>query len=192
MGTTPTYSWPYPEPTDPVANGAQDIEDLALAVETTVSTLPGGKILQVVSAAKTDTFTTTSTSYTDLTGLSVSITPSSATSTILVGYSVIAQGLNATNMGGIQLVRDSTAILVANAAGSRSVSSSIVSERSATHTAHQSNFFVDSPATTSATTYKLQIRTYAGTIWVNRTNSDIDSVAYYRGTSTLFAMEVSS
>jgi hypothetical protein len=40
MGTTPTYSWPYPEPTDPVANGAQDIEDLALAVETTVSGLP--------------------------------------------------------------------------------------------------------------------------------------------------------
>lgn len=37
MGTTPTYSWPYPEPTDPVANGAQDIEDLALAVETTVA-----------------------------------------------------------------------------------------------------------------------------------------------------------
>lgn len=39
MGTTPTYSWPYPEPTDPVANGAQDIEDLALAVESTVSGL---------------------------------------------------------------------------------------------------------------------------------------------------------
>lgn len=39
MGTTPTYSWPYPESTDPVANGAQDIEDLALAVENTVSGL---------------------------------------------------------------------------------------------------------------------------------------------------------
>lgn len=47
MGTTPTYSWPYPEPTDPVANGAQDIEDLALAVESTVSglTLDGGLTL---------------------------------------------------------------------------------------------------------------------------------------------------
>lgn len=156
------------------------------------STLGTGKILQVVSAAKTDAFTTTSTSYTDLTGLSVNITPSSTASRILVGYSVIAQGLHATNMGGIQLVRDSTAILVADAAGSRSVSSSIVSERSATHTAHQSNVFVDSPATTSATTYKLQIRTYAGTIWVNRTNSDTDFSAYYRGTSTLYAMEVSA
>lgn len=42
MGTTPTYSWPYPEDTDPVANGAQDIEDLALAVEGTVSGLSSG------------------------------------------------------------------------------------------------------------------------------------------------------
>lgn len=39
MGTTPTYSWPYPEPTDPVADGAQNIEDLALGVESTVADL---------------------------------------------------------------------------------------------------------------------------------------------------------
>lgn len=38
MGTTPTYSWPYPEPTDPVADGAQNIEDLALAIESTLTT----------------------------------------------------------------------------------------------------------------------------------------------------------
>jgi len=45
MGTTPTYSWPYPDDTDPVANGAQDIEDLALAVETTVSGLDQGGLV---------------------------------------------------------------------------------------------------------------------------------------------------
>lgn len=45
MGTTPTYSWPYPEATDPVANGAQDIEDLALAVESTVSGLSEGGLV---------------------------------------------------------------------------------------------------------------------------------------------------
>ena len=37
MGTTSTYSWPYPDPTDPVANGAQDFQDLADAAEATVS-----------------------------------------------------------------------------------------------------------------------------------------------------------
>lgn len=37
MGTTTNYSWPYPDPTDPVANGAQDIQDLADAAEATVS-----------------------------------------------------------------------------------------------------------------------------------------------------------
>jgi hypothetical protein len=45
MGTTPIYSFPYPEPTDLVRNGPQDFEDLALAVETTIDTLPEGVIL---------------------------------------------------------------------------------------------------------------------------------------------------
>ena len=40
----------------------------------TVTGLSAGKVLQVVSATKQDAFTTTSTSYTDLTGLSVSLT----------------------------------------------------------------------------------------------------------------------
>jgi hypothetical protein len=46
--------------------------------------LPAGSVLQVVSTVKTDTFTTVSSSYVDVTGLSVSITPTSATSKILV------------------------------------------------------------------------------------------------------------
>lgn len=39
MGTTTTYSWPYPDSTDPVANGAQDFQDLADAAEATVSAI---------------------------------------------------------------------------------------------------------------------------------------------------------
>jgi len=39
MGTTSTYSWPYPDSTDPVANGAQDFQDLADAAEATVSAI---------------------------------------------------------------------------------------------------------------------------------------------------------
>ena len=43
-----------------------------------------GKILQVVSTEKTDTFTSDSTSYVDLTGITASITPSASSSKILV------------------------------------------------------------------------------------------------------------
>ena len=45
-----------------------------------------GNILQVVSTTKTDTFSTTSTSYVDITGLSVSITPTSTSSKIFIKY----------------------------------------------------------------------------------------------------------
>jgi hypothetical protein len=40
MGTTPIYGWPYPDPTDLVRDGAQAIEDLADAAETTVAGIP--------------------------------------------------------------------------------------------------------------------------------------------------------
>jgi len=39
MGTTPTYSWPYPESSDYVADGATAIENLADAIDTTVAGL---------------------------------------------------------------------------------------------------------------------------------------------------------
>ena len=148
-------------------------------------------VVQVKSVTKTDTFTTTSTSFVDLTGLTLSITPTSASNKILVFYSVIASGLAATNMGAINLVRNSTAISQADAAGVRLVASSIVAEMGNEQSGLVSNSFLDSPATTSATTYKLQIRTAAaGTITVNRTNNAINNSVYVNGTSSLTIMEV--
>jgi hypothetical protein len=72
--------------------------------------LPTGSVLQVVSTTKTDTFSTSSTSYTDLTGLSVSITPTSATSKVLVFYTVNGKQTTTPSM---RLVRNSTAICIA-------------------------------------------------------------------------------
>ena len=46
------------------------------------------KFAQIVQTVKTDTFTTTSTSFTDITGLSVNITPTSASSKIYVSFTV--------------------------------------------------------------------------------------------------------
>jgi hypothetical protein len=153
------------------------------------------RVLQVLSVTKTDSFTTTSTTYTDLTTLTLSITPSATTSKILIVYSVQASGTAGSNMGGIQILRDATAIGNADAAGSRSVANTVIPELGAAVVGQVANAYLDSPATTSATTYKLQIRTFgvaATTIYVNRTNTDTNTSAWGRGTSTLTVYEVSA
>ena len=56
----------------------------AITVNGSALSTGGGKILQVIEARKTDTFSSTSSSFVDVTGLSATITPSASTSKILV------------------------------------------------------------------------------------------------------------
>ena len=51
MGTTTNYSWPYPASTDPVANGAQNIEDLATDADTTVRAVELATVMRFADAA---------------------------------------------------------------------------------------------------------------------------------------------
>lgn len=150
-----------------------------------------GAVLQVVSATKTDTFTTTSTSFTDITGLSVSITPTSNTSRIFI--SVVTNVSNDTGgqNGVIRLVRDSTAIAIGDGAGSRprgSAQGRVTGDGNGV--VNYGVQFVDSPATTAATTYKVQMLAQAGTGCVNRTFNDTDSTAIARTVSTITVMEI--
>ena len=158
------------------------------------SALPAGCVLQVVSTTKSDTFSTTSSSFVDITGLSVTITPRSASSTVLVNFSVNRGAAGAT-ISGFQILRGATAIGIGNASGSRT---------SSTTGAYPSNgdpissyitsgmIFLDSPATTSATTYKIQVKsdTNAGTIYVNINGIDANGSAYLRNISTITVMEI--
>ena len=158
------------------------------------SVLPAGSVLQVVSTTKTDTFSTTSSSFVDLTGLSVTITPRSASSTVLVSYSV-NRGAALALITGFQILRGATAICIGDAASNRTrattgaypgnadVASSIITS---------SMIFLDSPATTSATTYKLQVKsdTSAQTVYVNRTSTDSDTTSFLRTASTITVMEI--
>ena len=50
--------------------------------------------------------------------------------------------------------------------------------------------FLDSPATTSSTTYKFQMRNYVGTGYINRTPNDTDAVYTARSSSTITVMEI--
>jgi hypothetical protein len=155
---------------------------------------PTSKIAQVVSATKTDTFTLASATYTDVTGLSVSITPSLATSTILVFAQVSGVGAYNAAVGFGQIVRDATAIGIGDASGSRIQCTFPIpySQQAANNIMFaMPALFVDSPATTSATTYKIQVRSEnSNTIYINRSEADSNSVAGTRPISTITVMEI--
>lgn len=176
---------------DVAAGSTLDLAN-AKAASLPTSAIGTGGILQVVSTTKTDTFTTASTSYTDLTGLSVSITPKSASSKILVSYEVQGTGQSATSHGFLQIVRDSTPIAIGDAAGSRTqVTSFLVISGYGDAMVTNAASHLDSPATTSALTYKVQVRSNsAGTTYINRSSADNDASGYPRGVSTITVMEV--
>jgi hypothetical protein len=150
------------------------------------------RVLQVVSTAKTDTFTTSSTSFQDVTGLSVSITPQSATSQILVLAQITGTDDFGVSDGYMNLVRGSTSIDIGDAASSRLRTSGYFSSSSNISQNNLGLVFLDSPATTSATTYKIQVKTNSGTVYVNRTKNDSDSANTPRTASTITVMEISA
>jgi len=151
------------------------------------------RVLQTVTTTKTDTFTTTSTSFTDVTGLSVSITPQATSSTILciVTANVSCDPALTTVMG--QLVRGSTAIAIGDAASNRIRASFNTAPGAQSNIVGNTISFIDSPATTSATTYKLQICSKgATTAAVNRSTNDPDNTGAARVVSTITVMEISA
>jgi hypothetical protein len=144
-----------------------------------VTTTP--RIGQVVTASTASTTTTTSTSYADITGLSVSITPTLSTSKILVLTNCVFQswsGSSGTSAGGVyQVVRGSTAIANGDFLWI-SLSGGVTNFLTDTPT---SISYVDSPATTSSTTYKLQFA---------RSSGATNAYANPSGVATITVMEI--
>jgi hypothetical protein len=155
--------------------------------------LPTGSVLQVVQTVKSDTFTMSSSTFADITGLSVSITPSSSSNKILVLANVNHVGTTTTSASGIRLLRGSTVIGVGDSSGSRvSTSGGAAYGNYGVTLTGDAIMFLDSPATTSATTYKIQIQAYASTAYVNRSSLDSNDPAYYRSMSSITVMEISA
>lgn len=209
-GTDLAYSWTNVDPltildakgdlitataADTPARLAVGTNGYVLTADSTTSTglkwaaPAGGKVLQVASAFLSTTFSTTSTSFTDLTGLSVTFTPSASTSKVLIFSDTVISNSGRSERTILTLLRNGTEI--ASAAStygwnmvSRYNDSTTTPEMVYTHPA--SNHYLDSPATTSALTYKLQIRCTGGTAYVNRTGHDSTAA----GTSSLTIMEI--
>ncbi len=141
-------------------DGIVDTDMLAANAVTAVKASPGlGKILQVVQTVKTNAFSSNSSTLHDITGMSVAITPSSSSNKVLINVALSYGGQN--NMyAGINLLRGSTIVAQgdANVSNHRLCTFGIGGDNnnfdykvaSATYT------YLDSPSTTSATTYKLQ------------------------------------
>lgn len=150
--------------------------------------------VQVIQTVKTDTFSTTASSFTDVTGLSVSITPTSASNRILVFLSIA--GVNATTTGSTaRIARNGTGIGVATSAGSRNAGGTAEMYNARTDSFYTyTSIVLDSPATTSAITYSAQIIAGSGgayTTYINSSSADGNSNAHSRGASSITVMEIS-
>ena len=164
-----------------------------------VGGLPSGSsggIIQIKQAFKGNTFTTTSGSFVDVTGLSVSITPSSASNKILVLVSICGQGRPAYARNIPRLVRDSTPIGNSTDAGDRIAGfGQMYQGEDGTNVATNSIEFLDSPATTSSVTYKVQIINGNNTgdvMCINRSYNDSTGSSNHRYSSCIRVMEVSA
>jgi hypothetical protein len=121
------------------------------------SQLPAGSVLQVVQAESTTQTSIASTTYTDGTNLNATITPTSATSKILVlvsGSIYVERATNAVVAGAVRILRDSTSI--AEYFNAVEITAGVAANSYITNSCQAFFQYLDSPATTSATTYKLQ------------------------------------
>ena len=117
----------------------------------------GGKVLQVVSATTTTSTTIATTSFTDTT-ITATITPTSATSKILVilSYQLLTTKAAPNLFFGAKLLRDATTI--SDYGNFNFIGYEVASSASSFYRATGAITNFDTPNTTSATTYKLQAR----------------------------------
>ena len=181
---------------------------LAADGSTTISNLSGGvgKILQVVVNNKSDTVSISGQnnngSFGTVTGINVTITPTAASSKILVQFCLGKVG-HSSNSTGVRFTRSvaggtAAAIKVGDAAGNRQVVSTNILGSGLVNSGHAQAFnyqFVDTPSYSvgQAIVYQMEVQTEgSNSFYVNRTVDDTNNANIYfaRACSTITAMEV--
>ena len=161
-----------------------------------VGGLPSGSnggIIQIKQTIKKDVFTTSqvvSSGYTDLTGLSVAITPSSNSNKVLV-VTQIYNGAQSNNVNFFRLLRGSIFIEQPDgtSSGGANFNAHAFSYYDATYQDSTSFSILDSPATTSETTYKIQMAVTGSTSAIN---AYAGGTSNYYGVSMITAYEVTA
>ena len=162
------------------------------------SAMSSGSIIQVKQAVKTDTASSSSATFADISGLSVSITPASTSNKILVECRVCSGG-EGDSFQAFKVLRDSTAIgLGTGGSGNQTnVSFGLTSPNATTHQyaiRYGVFSFLDSPSSTSALTYKIQWSSIynSNTSYINRPNTVGDNAYNLFGSSTITVSEVAA
>jgi len=167
------------------------------AITALPAAIPTGKVLQVVQATKTNTFESTSTSFVDITDYNVAITPSSSSSKVLIqGFLTVSGNTWSTTGMYFQLVRGSTNILTSSGSSNNGTfvyAHEANNESGSIKGISPCHFsFLDSPSTTSATTYKVQGKTSTGSNGEFVINYMEQQGVNFTGTSSIIAMEISA
>ena len=154
-----------------------------------------GSVLQVKSFTKTDTFSTTSSSFTDVTDLSLTLTPASSASKFLVTAQLIGSAQSSSNFASFRFTRNGTAIGVADADGNRVQAGSFFAWPGVDTDAQMSTGMshLDSPSTTDDVTYKVQMsntnHSSSTTVYLNRSQGDTEG-SRARTTSVITVFEI--
>ena len=182
-GSTPIFGFPYPESSDLVANYPALGQDLAEDIESVLSA-GFGKVLQVVRATDTTNRTTTSTSFVDVTGMSVTITPQKSTSAILImGIGMTGKQVASDNLIYEFLLSDSSNNAISGAENTFFGTVNVTGTGTREFYSPISIIGYATPATTFAVTYKMRFRT-SGSGTVNLINAS--------QTGQMYAIEVSA
>jgi len=173
-----------------IKDGEVGSAELATAVKTGLAT----NVQSTTLTTATSTTITTAQTFYDVSGLSVSITPTSSSSKVLVmGHMHIANGTTDQLMVA-RIARGSTAVGVGTSAGSRTAGTvGVYYGFTNNNIQYPIPFsYLDSPSTTSATTYKIQVtgNSNGGIIYTNRAGSDSDDSGKFRPVSTITVIEV--
>jgi len=145
-----------------------------------------GLFLAQVGVEKTDTFSTAAATWTDVTGMTATITPDNTSQEVDIEFT-FGGSTSATALAHLRLMRGATPIFIGDVAGSRIQASSIIYDADGSDMLTVTISGVDSPATTSPVTYKLQVQlgSGGGSFVLNRTNTDSDSSVYARTRSQI-------
>ena len=150
----------------------------------------GGKIAQVISTNNTTTGTFGSTTFGDMTGQTVNITPSASNSKILI-FNHISVSVTNNNYVQFKLLRDSTSIGAGSDDGNRIGCITSIEGTGTDHMRTVAFQVLDSPSTTNQITYKAQLRTHdSNTVAFNRTVNDANQGYTPRASSEITVMEI--
>ena len=159
-----------------------------------------GKVLQVKQTVKSDTFSSNSDTFTDLTGLSVSMAASSASNKILI-RAILQYGVSDNGYAFGRLLKDSTPIGLGDASGFSNVESvgfPLIFQDigDAKYQVQTTSYeFMTTAGDTNSHTYKLQARQHVGGsyyFYINRTHTHSNQVYLASYISTITAMEVAA